>query len=198
MTGSVPVLLAIAARAGRATDVVTFPVDIVLALLLFVQFRILDDLADRSRDARLHPERALVRATSVRSIVFLGLVLASATMAILLFRHDPGPSSAYLILIILLSTWYVLRRERTLLGDHLLLAKYPAFVWIIATSRVGPAAVSHVATLSLSMLAVYLAACVYESLHDDRSPARERPALIAGEGVLLVATLAALSVRGPV
>jgi len=46
------------------------------------------------------------------------------------------------------------------------------------------------------MVAVYLAACVYEALHDDRSPAAARPALLVGEGLLLAVTLAALSIRG--
>ena len=213
MTSVVPLLLAVCAQAGTRSNPATFVVDVVLASLLFAQFRILDDLADRRRDAQTHPERVLVRARTVRSIVIAGLILAAATAGILLLRTAvlldsavasaarPSAIGAYLALIGLLSSWYSLRGERTLVGDHLLLTKYPAFVWIIATSRVtfpAPGRAAATAQLALSMLAVYLAACVYEALHDDRSPGRGRPALLLGEGLLLLATLAKLSIRGAV
>jgi 4-hydroxybenzoate polyprenyltransferase len=213
MTSVVPLLLAVCAQAGTRSNPATFVVDVVLASLLFAQFRIFDDLADRRRDAQTHPERVLVRARTVRSIVIAGLILAAATAGILLLRTAvlvdsavasaarPSAIGAYLALIGLLSSWYSLRGERTLVGDHLLLTKYPAFVWIIATSRVtfpAPGRAAATAQLALSMLAVYLAACVYEALHDDRSPARARPALLLGEGLLLAVTLATLSIRGAV
>jgi hypothetical protein len=50
--------------------------------------------------------------------------------------------------------------------------------------------------LALSMAATYFAACLYEALHDARSPARARPALVVGEGLLLALTLGAISIRG--
>lgn len=197
----VPVLLAIAAQGGGGRGLRRFGVDVLLAFLLFAHFRVLDDLADRDRDARIHPERALVSATRVWPVSVAGLILGSGTVALLLFRRTApvvflSPMTAYLILVVFLGTWYALRRERTLLGDHLLLAKYPLFVWIIAAARVGPAA--WTAEIWLSMLAAYLTACVYEALHDARSPARVRPTLVAGEGALLGLTLAALAMRGSV
>jgi 4-hydroxybenzoate polyprenyltransferase len=207
----VPLLLALAAQAGLADRTASFPADCLLALLLFAQFRILDDLADRSRDARVHPERALVRTSSVRPVVIAGLALAATTLGDLLVRasHEigtifswpsvPGAIVVYLAVTILLSVWYVLRGNRTVLGDHLLLTKYPACVLIIATSRAeqSPLASSSAGQLILAMIAVYLAACLYEAFHDDRSPARTRPVLVFGEGVLLAMTLAAISIRGP-
>ena len=211
MTSIVPLLLAVCAQAGARSNPTTFLVDLLLASLLFAQFRIFDDLADRPRDARIHPERVLARTHTVRPIVIAGLSLAAATVGILLLRAAVRPDSAvasaarpsaiaaYLALIALLSSWYSLRGERTLVGDHLLLTKYPAFVWIVATSRVtlpAPGRAPATAQLVLSMVAVYLAACVYEALHDDRSPAAARPALLVGEGLLLAVTLAALSIRG--
>jgi len=209
MTAIVPLLLAVCAQAGARGNPTTFVVDVLLASLLFAQFRIFDDLADRPRDARIHPERVLARTHTVRPIVIAGLSLAAATLGILLLRTAvrldsasaarPSAIGAYLALIALLSSWYSLRGERTLVGDHLLLTKYPAFVWIVATSRVtlpAPGREAATAQLVLSMVAVYLAACVYEALHDDRSPATARSALLVGEGLLLAVTLAALSIRG--
>jgi len=209
MTAIVPLLLAVCAQAGARSNPTTFVVDVLLASLLFAQFRIFDDLADRPRDARIHPERVLARTHTVRPIVIAGLSLAAATLGILLLRTAvrldsasaarPSAIGAYLALIALLSSWYSLRGERTLVGDHLLLTKYPAFVWIVSTSRVtlpAPGRAPATPQLALSMVAVYLAACVYEALHDDRSPATARPALLVGEGLLLAVTLAALSIRG--
>jgi len=209
MTAIVPLLLAVCAQAGARSNPTTFVVDVLLASLLFAQFRIFDDLADRPRDARIHPERVLARTHTVRPIVIAGLSLAAATLGILLLRTAvrldsasaarPSAIGAYLALIALLSSWYSLRGERTLVGDHLLLTKYPAFVWIVATSRVTlppPGREPATAQLVLSMVAAYLAACVYEALHDDRSPATARSALLVGEGLLLAITLAALSIRG--
>jgi hypothetical protein len=59
-------------------------------------------------------------------------------------------------------------------------------------------AAKPIAQLALSVLATYLAVCVYEALHDDRSPSRARPALVVSEGVLLAVTLVVLSMRGTV
>jgi hypothetical protein len=195
----VTILLAAAARAVRgAADSNSWLADAVIALLLFAQCRILDDLADRRRDGRIHPARVLVRARSIGSIVAAGLVLAACTGLILIGREPSGAAlEGYLALVVLLPAWYAVRRGRTLLGDHLLLAKYPAFVWIIAASRAGATGLaSSSGSLTLSMLATYLTACIYEALHDRRSPAARRPALVAAEALLLVLTLTGLSVRG--
>ena len=209
LLGTVAPLLTVAARAGEGgRGLGTLLSDAALALLLFTQFRILDDVADRRDDARLHPGRVLVRATSPAPIAATGLVLAAGTVALLFFRASrPAgqafiagavvrPIAIYLLLVASLSTWYLARRGRTIGGDHLLLAKYPAFVWIIAASRVS--ATSGSGRLALAMLATYLTACVYEAVHDQDSPAAARPALIAVESAGLALTLAILSIRGPV
>jgi 4-hydroxybenzoate polyprenyltransferase len=206
MAVGVPLLLAVAGQAGGSRSPSTFPADVLLAFMLFAQFRILDDLADRPRDAHTHPERVLVRTTSVRPLAALALVLWTATMAVLLARASSsvgptfrwgvvlGPIGGCVLLIAVLSAWYATRGARSLFGDHLVLAKYPAFVWIIATSVTEQRSSGSSAQLALSMLATYLVACVYEARHDDESPAAARPALVAGESVLLVLTLTALVV----
>jgi 4-hydroxybenzoate polyprenyltransferase len=208
MLVAVPLLLAAAARA-ESSGIASLALDCAIATLLFAQFRILDDLADRSLDARIHPQRALVRATNVRPVVIAGIALALGTLVILYLRQSrksgfafeapsiPDALAVYLAVIVVLALWYSLRANRTLIGEHVLLAKYPAFVWIIARSRAEPVSSSSFSgPLALAMIATYLAACVYEAIHDVRSPARARPALVFGEGLLLAATLAALSRRG--
>ena len=191
-------LLTAAGQAGRSGIHDHVLADGLLAFLLFAQFRILDDLADRSVDARAHPERVLVRALSVWPIAAAGLVLGIATLTLLLVRNAPSDTiGSYLLLVTFLSAFYCVRQGRSVLGDHVVLTKYPAFVWIIAVAGADgsprswpPAAFAEIA---LAMLAAYLAASLYEVLHDAACPSAAQPALVAFEGVLMAFTLVALS-----
>ncbi len=202
LTAAVSLLLATAAQAGRPRSFDGVAADVLLASLLFAQFRILDDLADRAHDATVHPRRVLVRAGSVWPVASAGLLLGGLTIVVLAARDAAGHTLAgWLALAVVLSAFYGMRRRRTLLGDHLLLTKYPAFVWIIAASASDRAPWSGPGSagppLALSMLATYLGACLYEALHDGASPAAARPALVAAEGLLLALTLVVLALGGP-
>jgi 4-hydroxybenzoate polyprenyltransferase len=201
LTCAVPLLLAAAAQTGRPPSFGAAAADALLAFLLFAQFRILDDLADRAHDASVHPQRVLVRAQSVWPVACAALLLGAGTILMLLGRDAAGPALvAWLMLLAFLSACYGLRRRPTLLGGHLLLTKYPVFVWIIAASAAGrlpwAQSGSTISPVALPMLATYLGACLYEALHDGASAAAARPGLVAAEGVLLALTLLVLSVGG--
>ena len=104
-------------------------------------------------------------------------------------RDLSGQSAiALLVLNAVVAVWYRLRRERTLGGDHLLLARYPAVVFVLAGPRVAAAPV----TLFIAMAAVYLGACLYEAWHDRTSPLSQRRGLLGLEAVLLFLALAVL------
>ena len=195
---AVCVLLTAAGQAGRSGVLEDVPADALLAFLLFAQFRILDDLADRSVDAHAHPERVLVRAISVWPIAAAALVLGVATLTLLLVRNAAFDTiGSYLLLATFMSAFYCVRQGRSLLGDHVLLTKYPVLVWIIAVAgadgspRSWPS--SAFAEVALSMLAAFLATCLYEALHDAASPSAAQPALVACEGLLMAFTLFALA-----
>jgi hypothetical protein len=197
----VPVLVALASEAGQAVTIRAFASDAAMAALLFAQFRIVDDLADRERDAVVHPGRILVRAPSVAPVVAALAVLSAVTLAALVVRDPRGTAVAgYLLLDVALAAYYGAARTRTLLTDHLLLAKYPAFVWIVATSRhrSPPWLLTPLdaAVMFGAGAAMYLAACVYEAVHDTTSPSSSRPRLVAAESMLLLLILSALSLRG--
>lgn len=164
----VPLAAVIAlAASGGAISVARLAADFVFALLLIVQFRSWDDLADRARDAVSHPERVLVRARSIAPIVALSGGLAILNICLAVLRDASGIAVAVLTaLIAVLGAWYSLRGGRTAAGDSLLLSKYPAMVVVVAGSRVLEAPAPIFAAAS----ALYVAVCVYEVWHDPASP----------------------------
>jgi 4-hydroxybenzoate polyprenyltransferase len=186
-------LLALAATGAEWHSTRTLAADAGLALLLFVQFRVWDDLADRERDARAHPHRVLVNAASAMPAVLLCLGLAAVSLTWIAIRD--GASSSVVILLAVngaVAVLYARRGPRTTAGDHVLLAKYPAIVLITAGARIE----THSVAVLLAAAAVYLGACVYEAWHDRTSPATSNRLLVASEAILLVITLAALSIGG--
>ena len=138
------------------------------ALLLLLQFRMWDDLADRHRDAVTHPERVLVRASDVTQIIALCCALAVLNVCLAVWRDASGIAVAVLAgLDALFAAWYLARPAgRTVLGDQLLLAKYPAMVAIVGGSRLATSPVPVLAAAAV----IYLGACVYEAWHDRSSP----------------------------
>jgi hypothetical protein len=164
----IPVALVIAgAASGGALSGARLGLDAAFALLLLAQFRSWDDLADRGRDAVLHPARVLVRATSIAPFVAFSGALAILNIWLAIERDASGVAAAVLVALIgALAAWYSLRRRRTAAGDHLLLSKYPAMVIVVAGDRVLNAPFQ---VLSAS-LALHLAVCLYELWHDPASP----------------------------
>jgi 4-hydroxybenzoate polyprenyltransferase len=186
-------LLALAATGGEWHSTRMLAADAGLALLLVAQFRVWDDLADRERDARAHPQRVLVKAASVTPVVVFCLGLWIISLTWIAIRD--GASSSVVILLVAtgaLAVLYTRRGPRTTGGDHVLMAKYPAIVLITAGARVE----THSVAVLLAAAAVYLGACVYEAWHDRTSPATSNRLLVASEAILLVITLVALSVGG--
>jgi hypothetical protein len=158
-----PVGVALALAAGGDRTVWELAADAVLALSLVVQFRIWDDIADRKRDAIGHPSRVLVR-TAVRPFEIAAVALGVANLAYLTLR-GPGAATLFVVLTATLAVWYGWRAGHTAAGTHLLLAKYPAFVAMIAAMRT----IEQPALLAVSLIVVYGAACIYEAWHDPAS-----------------------------
>lgn len=156
--------------AAAATVPPSFPwrnaaVAMLPALLLLLQFRVWDDLADRQRDAVTHADRVLVTSGSVTSYQWLVIVTAAtniliaATFAMLLH------AMVFVALNILLLAWYGWLRDylrHPLLHSHVVLLKYPVFVWVL-NGIIGAKPSRYLGYL---MLLTYFAFCVYEMLHD--------------------------------
>ena len=137
------------------------------ATFLLAQFRIWDDLADRQRDSTMHPNRVLVASRNSGPVVGVGIALLVVNVALATQRGAmPLPLLFLGILHAVLGCYYLLRDRRTVIGDQLLLSKYPAFVLILAGERL----LSAPAAVLLSAAAVYAAASAYEAWHDPVSP----------------------------
>lgn len=158
--------LAAAAGAGRY-ELPTLAADLLFGALLLAEFRLWDDLADRRADSKTHPGRVLVRAAATRRFVALCVSLAIVNLALCVLRDGVSFSVAVLVLLhVTLGGWYSRRGGRTVAGDQLLLAKYPAFVLVLAGSRLFAAP----ATTVLAAAAIYAVASAYEAWHDPVSP----------------------------
>jgi hypothetical protein len=164
----VPLAAAIAvAASGGDYAAIPFAVDTVAAWLLVAELRLWDDLADRAADRVTHPERVLAASVSIRPFVVMCSALAVINAAWTASRTGVLPSLAILAgLHGALGLWYARRTMRTLAGDQLLLAKYPALVLVLAGERVTQAPL----VIGLSAAAVYIAASAYEAWHDPVSP----------------------------
>jgi 4-hydroxybenzoate polyprenyltransferase len=159
------VLVAVGAQVGRASSGALLALtDLVLSLCFVVSFRIGDDIMDRERDRLHHPERVVARARSAAPLAVAALLIGMGATAVLFQTHGPGSVSLVLVFSGALATWYALRRTRSPGGDRLLLFKYPVFTLaLIAPAAVTPRGLA-------AALGVYLAACLYEWLHDRESP----------------------------
>jgi hypothetical protein len=148
------VILAGAAVGGSPTWL-WLPWAVATLILLLLQFRLWDDLADVPRDRVEHPERFLPRCTSfapfhaalgttgVASLLAVGL-LSGLYAALALVALNAGAA-----------VWYRLAPARRT-APLVVLAKYPVFSALIAPAPLDPLA------LTGACIAVYLAFCVYE------------------------------------
>ena len=141
--------------------------DSVLTLFLLLQFRLWDDLADRSADAVTHPHRVLVQTRSTQPFVTLNIALALLNIGLSVRGSESALAvSTLLTLNAALGLMYALRTHRSIGVDQLLLAKYPAFVLIVAGDR----AIAAPLTTTIAAAAIYAGASIYEAWHDPMSP----------------------------
>jgi UbiA prenyltransferase family len=162
---SVSAAIACAGHLGGGHEDTCWATDGLMVLLLVAQFRLWDDLADREHDRRRHPNRVLVRARRTTRFVAICLMFAEVNVVAVWLRNGvPGVISLGLVHLGAAS-WYAFRpSRRTLVGDLVVLAKYPAFVLVLSAAPLAPSA-----STMWSALAVYVAACLYEIGHDTRA-----------------------------
>lgn len=185
---AVTLLSAVSAAAVPTIKPAGIAIIAILVFLLFVQFRLWDDLSDLSVDRIRHPRRVLCRASSLTPfrVTQIALLIVNAC---LLALWRPHAMFAYGLLNLSFLIWYggttegVRRFVRSpLIRSHILLLKYPAFVFLLC----GGHAVGGAIPPSVSMAFVYLCCCVFE-LVDDPQVRESR-----GASLVLFAELAGL------
>jgi hypothetical protein len=136
---------------------------ILLASLLFVQFRLWDDLEDADRDRVTHPRRVLVNGPRLRFRVLLAALAAAA--AAVCVRSDAALVALVALDAGFLAAYRWLRRG---ISDGawrygVLLLKYPAFVLITSLAAGTPMPMR----LAAGAVAAYACASAYERWHHD-------------------------------
>lgn len=152
--------LAITPDAGRVQIMVTAA----LATMLVFQFRLWDDLSDAVYDLRWQPARAAVVAGAsahLRRVVALTGLLALATLWIWRTRSQAG---AYILLLAGFAVLYRLDLDtgaRRIVRVHLVLTKYPVFVYLCSVN-------APIGAVLCAGFGAYLALNIYE-LATDRA-----------------------------
>lgn len=172
-----------------------------LAWLLVLGFRLWDDLADRDEDCARHPERVLAQATSLAPFRVALVVLTLGGAVGLASLGGVVPRLGLLALVVAgLGVWYGGFRRlwpSPVVHYHVVLGKYPAVVALLGEPPAGVHAGRALPVLAV----VYLALCVYESLHDVRlrvAPGARRALavdvvlLVVASGVVCLEVIAAV------
>lgn len=155
-------LLAWTAAAAGSPTATHVLVSIVIAFALVAQCRLWDDLVDRDRDRVMHAERVLARAAAIQPFVLIASLLAVSNAVMLGAYRGVDAVAMFVVLTVALGSWYRLYTRRDLLHTHVLLAKYPCFVVLLA---VPPFDVERLAVLAASL---YFAMCAFELLDGTR------------------------------
>src|SRR5262249_14602551 len=128
-----------------------------------------DDLADLPRDRHRHPARVLCRVTRLGP--FRGLLAVTALLGVGLLSLHAGAGHRTVALGLLgsgLAGWYGWLRDlwpHPLVGYHVVLAKYPVFVYLLSPAPAG-ASSGFSWRLGVAMVIVYLCLAIDEALHD--------------------------------
>ena len=143
----------------------------VAAYTLVVQFRLWDDLSDDPLDRVHHPHRVLSQVPSLAPFRALCLVLFTFNGALLTVVGVKDGARSLLLVFLLLNglfwSWYRWRDQvpwSGLIASHVLLGKYPVFVFLLSGPPDRATAVPPLPAMAL----VYGCFCVYELLHDAR------------------------------
>ena len=161
---TLPLAVLIAFSAGTPAGIR----DVLFALLLVAQFRLWDDLEDRERDRGTHPGRVLARAGRAWPFAAMCVALGAVNLGLAAWFHGSPALLTLLVLHVAMAAYYAWRPPaRTKVSDLVLLAKYPAFVFVLAH---GTQASPWFVCVGAS--AIYALACAFEVWHDAAGPLR--------------------------
>lgn len=182
-----PLVLVVAALREKALQFGQLAIAFTMALLLVLEFRLWDDLCDVELDRISHPERVLCRVTTLQPVWALCGLLMAINVGCAWLARGWWAAATLAGLHGLLAAWYGCRgrSHRPVSHYHVVLLKYPVFVWILGGIRPADAFDPR---LFLSAALVYLGLCLYEVAHDGQlRRLRMAQICLAIESVLLAA-----------
>lgn len=163
-----------------------------VAYLIVLSLRLWDDLEDRERDARLHPDRITVRVASVTPLRYLQWV--SAAVASVFIATGAQPTTRLIVLsllVTLLGIWYRARvslAPSSVVVAHVVLLKYPVIAYLVAPGVVR--GVSGLALAAPVLMTVYLLLCIHEGVDDpELRHSRIARAVLMAEAALMLPLL---------
>jgi hypothetical protein len=151
---------------GRPSGVSDIAMRGLVACTLLMQFRLWDDLGDLEHDRIDHPDRVLSRTHSLTRFRAFTLGLFAFNTALL--GLAPQAWQRLLVFVCLnggFFAWYRWLRLPSIgpiAGSHVVLIKYPIFVYLLSAHS----SEESKAPLFLVMALVYLCFCVHEIIHD--------------------------------
>lgn len=167
----IPASLFIAAGAGIGADVSDFTGYILRSCVAFglvLQFRLWDDLESLAHDRSVHPTRLLCRMPDTGLISRLLPILAAANIAFVYCLTSNWTRTVLVVALVAVFAFGYRCARHVQLGplgaSHVLLLKYPMFVWILSPLP----GLETPLSLLLAMVAVFLGFSIHEVLHDDR------------------------------
>lgn len=131
-----------------------------LMAVLITQFRLWDDLVDRHVDVVNHPQRTLVNTSHIQRFNLLcGGLCVPAIVALSYSNKTHG--LVYGLLLISMAIFYaVADKLPRLIRAHLVLLKYPIFIWLCAWNA------TTTDSLRYGMV-IYFGLCIYEIISDS-------------------------------
>jgi len=162
---TVAVLLAVAVVAISArVDAGTLAINVALNALLFMQFRLWDDLVDVDVDRTRFPDRVLCQPIRLTKFWLTLLVLFAFNGAVLLLKSR----QSVLVFVALNAVFFVWYHARSYFSRFanvmVVLTKYPVIAFVVAGAPMPQNRTPVIAITSV----VYACACLYEFLHNNR------------------------------
>jgi len=140
----------------------------VMAFLLILQFRLWDDIADRSSDQLTHPTRVLCQTQVLWPFYLIAIFLFVTNIILLVWHNDVlFRPLVFLALSFGLFAWYYFRSESTsggLTNSQIVLIKYSVIVWLLSHSNANIDMILLVSVL----LSVHLIFSIFEILDDQK------------------------------
>lgn len=151
---------------GWPTTAASWMVNLVLAGTLLFQFRLWDDLSDVDDDRLDHPGRVLCQATTLFPFWLVIAITFAFNVTLIAVSRTEAAVAAFLILNAVMLVWYWNNNSRVnaVVRYHVVLIKYPVFVYLLCPFSNGSGGRPIIYAMGLA----YLCFCVYELLHDQR------------------------------